>query len=325
MSSTLNILYRTLSVLLISAFCLLQSHSYVLADVETPTMAPPKILKTFSAIGYVSEIDGVLVRIDKANGSDGSKNVNYSFDYSVAKIENQYYEPLNILNVSVGDKVIAQGGLDGNYFIAKRIIVFATNKQKINEEQVQDSTKLDLNKVDGGETINLSDATSSSSVENSTSSVISEVSVGTSTNVTTDTDANDLNSTSTASSTERNVLDNIDAAISSSSTSTSSDSLIDKNVNDSTGLTSDSTSTSVVSTSTQGDSVNVNQSSDSPNSGFTSTDSPDPIVDSSPVIGSRTEDDVAENVLVKVDDDSNSNNVLQNDNESTVNVDVTVE
>ncbi len=113
----IKIVYKVFSVVIILATFLLQSHSYALADVATPVTAPPKILKNFSAIGYVSDIDGVLIKIDKANGSDGVKNTNYSFDFSIAKIENQYYESLNILNIDIGDKIIAQGGLDGDYFI----------------------------------------------------------------------------------------------------------------------------------------------------------------------------------------------------------------
>lgn len=130
MNFRVKIFSSFISIVVMSSFCLLQSHSYALAEVATPELPTPvKSLKNFSVIGTVSEIASSYIKLEKANGSDGTKNGNYLVKYHSPMIENQSYESLNISNVSIGDRIIAQGGIDKENItspmLAKRIIVFS--------------------------------------------------------------------------------------------------------------------------------------------------------------------------------------------------------
>lgn len=283
MSSRIKIVYKVFSVVIILATFLLQSHSYALADVETPVTAPPKILKNFSAIGYVSDIDGVLIKIEKANGSDGVKNTNYSFDFSIAKIENQYYESLNILNIKIGDKIIAQGGLDGDYFIAKRVIVFESQKNIIEDNNV----------VPGGATststsISILDSASSLASTSTSTSTLSPTSSSSTASVSTSTIISG-NSDTKPSTTSEDVIE----VIASTSTST---------INSTSTFISTSTIESASSTVVASTTESISDESDDNN--FIPSGTPDPIVDGAPVVGVR--DEVEPVVILETEGDLTS-------------------
>lgn len=170
MSSKIRKFSSVVSTVVIFSFCLLQSHSYALAEVSTPESPfPIKLLKNFSVIGTVSEVNFSTIKVEEASGSDGTKNMNYVVGYHSPIVENQLYESLSISDVSVGDRVIAQGGIDKSNcdplcgspvsMIAKRIIVFSSNVVP------NDMLKIETASSTASSTDELNTSTSTESVE----------------------------------------------------------------------------------------------------------------------------------------------------------------
>ncbi len=81
----------------------------------------------FSVSGTVSEVSNTYIVVADANGSlkssDGSYNLN--IDY-LKRVETDKYVPLNISDIVVGDKIIAQGVTNGYAFFIKRIVSFTS-------------------------------------------------------------------------------------------------------------------------------------------------------------------------------------------------------
>ncbi len=90
-------------------------------------------LKSFSAIGTVSDLQGSSLTLSNANGSDGQKGTIYTLDISgVDTIETKDYVPLIISDIKIGDNVVVQGSIDGTTIYPKRIISFtATSSQAV--------------------------------------------------------------------------------------------------------------------------------------------------------------------------------------------------
>lgn len=171
------------SILVMSSFCLLQSHSYALAEVTTPELPiVVKALKNFSVIGVVREINSTNIIVEKANGSDGAKGMSYVVGYHSPIVENQLYENLSISDVSIGDRIIVQGGIDNSNnnlsgaIVAKRIIVFSNKivSDIVLEMDTASSTASSTANSTASSTdkINTSTSTEDVSSENSTTTVV---------------------------------------------------------------------------------------------------------------------------------------------------------
>ena len=122
--------------------------------------------KSFSAIGLISDLATTTISINEAKGSDNTGATTYTFDTAnLNKIETKDYIPLTLSDMSVGDKIIVQGTIDGSTIVAKRIISFSATSTKQN--------------------VPLDTATSTESVSTTTATTTDEI-AGTSTATTTD-------------------------------------------------------------------------------------------------------------------------------------------
>jgi len=95
------------------------------------TKTPVKV-KSFSAVGIVTDVATTTLTIDDANASDGKTTASYTFDVTnVKKIETKDYIPLTLLDISIGDKIIVQGTDSDGTVMIKRIISFSATSSKI--------------------------------------------------------------------------------------------------------------------------------------------------------------------------------------------------
>ncbi len=80
----------------------------------------------FSVVGIVSNIDNENINLEEAQGSDRTGKNSYVLNIkNVQKVETSKYQSINIGDIKVGDKIIAQGLTNGSTFFIKRIISFA--------------------------------------------------------------------------------------------------------------------------------------------------------------------------------------------------------
>jgi hypothetical protein len=82
--------------------------------------------KSFSVIGFISNVADGRISIERANGSDGRTNDSYSFGLAtVSKIETSEYVTLPATLLRVGDQIIVQGTETDGVVTPTRIVSFA--------------------------------------------------------------------------------------------------------------------------------------------------------------------------------------------------------
>lgn len=88
----------------------------------------------FNVIGIVSDISDTKITVKDAKGSNSSSDTTYDLNLEyLTKIETSKYTPLNLLDIKVGNKIIAQGLTNNSTFFIKRIISFDSVATPIEE------------------------------------------------------------------------------------------------------------------------------------------------------------------------------------------------
>jgi len=83
--------------------------------------------KSFSAIGFVMSVSEDSLLIEKASGSDGRKDAQYTFSIaSISKVETSDYVPLALSSLQVGDQIIVQGTETGGVITPTRVVSFSS-------------------------------------------------------------------------------------------------------------------------------------------------------------------------------------------------------
>lgn len=81
----------------------------------------------FSVMGTVSSVSDSNITVTEAKGSNESNSGSYDLNIKhVQKVETSDYVLLNISDIEVGDKIIAQGLTNGSIFFIKRIVSFTS-------------------------------------------------------------------------------------------------------------------------------------------------------------------------------------------------------
>jgi hypothetical protein len=122
--------------------------------------------KSFSAIGFISNISNGVISIERADGSDGRTNASYSFSIaSVSTIETSDYVALPVALLRVGDQVIVQGTETNGVIVPTRIVSFA----QISAEEIA-VAQLALVMLDGSTASSTDDSLASSTASSTPSS-----------------------------------------------------------------------------------------------------------------------------------------------------------
>jgi hypothetical protein len=99
----------------------------------------------FSVSGTVSEVSNTYIVVTDAKGSIKSSDATYNLNIDYLKrVETDKYAPLNISDIVVGDKIIAQGVTNGYAFFIKRIVSFtsiAHDVAKVDESATASTTE----------------------------------------------------------------------------------------------------------------------------------------------------------------------------------------
>ena len=177
----------------------------------------------FSVVGIISDISDENISVEQAQGSDRSNKTSYTLNIkNLEKIETNKYQVLNLSDIKVGDKIIAQGLTNGSTFFIKRIISFADVVVKddvfVTTTENIVSTSSDSNFQSGA-----SDNVMASTSDNNGDISTSIIDQATSTTTPTSTDTVDTSTSSVSTSTEV-----VDVNATSTETSTTTDSIVDK-------------------------------------------------------------------------------------------------
>lgn len=90
-------------------------------DIESAT-------SNFSVMGTVSTVSDIGISIIEAKGSNNANDRSYDLNIrNIQKVETSDYVPLNISDIKVGDKIVAQGLTNGSVFFIKRIVSFTSS------------------------------------------------------------------------------------------------------------------------------------------------------------------------------------------------------
>ncbi len=210
----MNIKIKNNSIKIILTIFVVYVFSWTISSIATDDISSAH--NNFSVVGIVSGIDGEVININNAKGSDKTGADSYQLNIkNIEKIETNKYQTLSLSDIKVGDKIIAQGLTNGTTFFIKRLISFAD--VKVVENAISTST----------EDVSFSDISSSttdipvSTIDENTASI---------SNPSTSTDAVVDVSTTTdnvdnATTTVINVSTTTDI---STSTATSTDNIVDK-------------------------------------------------------------------------------------------------
>jgi hypothetical protein len=122
------------TVRLITIIAISSCVIWVVSKADTLQNSQQTVIKNWSVLGVVSELSPSIISIIDAHSSDKTGNTSYELNLSTVKrIENSTYVPLQISDINIGDKIVAQGVVKDNIISIRRIISFSTTAPKTAE------------------------------------------------------------------------------------------------------------------------------------------------------------------------------------------------
>jgi hypothetical protein len=176
----------------------------------------------FNVIGIVSEISDKQMTVKDAKGSNSPSDTTYNLnlDY-LSKIETSTYIPLNLSDIKVGDKIIAQGLTSNSTFFIKRIISFDSIATPVIPKDVATTTAT---------TTTMDDIIIATTTDVGTSTLTEDVideSTGGSSDTSTPVVTTPVNTTSTTTATTTESFSTTTPDVTSTTTATTTNSIID--------------------------------------------------------------------------------------------------
>ena len=202
MTNNINKVFKHRLFKMIAAFIIILSLGWSLSTVADDDIK--SATNNFSAMGLVSEISEDGLEISEAKGSDKSGKIVYDLNIdNLEKIQTNKNEPLNLVDIKKGDKVIVQGLTNGSTFFIKRIISFTSVSTATSTDEIFATSTATT-------TDDLIASSTATSTEDSTSLPETASSTVTSTSSATTTEVGTEASTTTASTTDITVPTIID-------------------------------------------------------------------------------------------------------------------
>jgi hypothetical protein len=177
----------------------------------------------FNAIGVVSGVSDKEITLTDAKGSNSSSDTTYdlNLDYLV-KIETSAYTPLNLSDIKVGNKIIAQGLTNNSKFFIKRIISFDSIPTPIEPKDEVATTTATTTPIDDIAIATTTDVGTSTLTED-----VIEESTGGSSDTATPVVTTPVDATSTTTATTTESFSTTTPEVISTTTATTTDGIID--------------------------------------------------------------------------------------------------